>query len=136
MPDFTKLAAYLDSFNKSSPDYDTVCFIKSKIAEDLNDRSTINNGQEDDLSDNEITMSTPEQQAQDNHEGDLMSPAFKELDVLNQLKEEKEQVNMPGDKDHKGNTTLNVATEEAFGDNVLNRKHASFFDLLQQKFKK
>jgi hypothetical protein len=81
-------------------------------------------------------MSTPEQQTQDNHEGDLMAPAFKELDVLNQLKEEKEEVHMPGDKDQKGNTNLDVSTEEAFGDNVLNRKHASLFELLQQKLKK
>lgn len=136
MPDFTKLAAYLDSFDKNSPDYDTVCFIKSKIAEDLNDRQTINNGEADDLTDNEITMSTPEQQSQDNHEGELMAPAFKELDVLNQLKEEKEQVHMPGDRDQKGNVTLDASTEEAFGDNVLNRKQASFFELLQKKLKK
>lgn len=136
MPDFTKLAAYLDSFSKDSPDYDAVCFIKAKIAEDFKDTHTINNGEEDDLTDNEITMSTPENQTQDNHEGEIMSPAFKELDVLNQLKEEKEKVYMPGDKDQKGNTISDASTEEAFGDNVLNRKHASFFELLQQKLKK
>jgi hypothetical protein len=136
MPDFTKLAAYLDSFDKNSADYDTVCFIKSKIAEDLKDTSTINNGEADDLTDNDVTMATPEQQSQENTEGAMMGGAFKELDVLNQLQKEKEEVKMPDSKDKDDNTTLNVATEEAFGDNVLNNKHASLFEVLQKKLKK
>jgi hypothetical protein len=136
MPDFTKLAAYLDSFDKNSLDYDTVCFIKAKIAEDLKDQHTINNGEADDLTDNEVTMSTPEQQSQENTEGDMMGGAFKELEVLNQLKEEKEEVKMPDTKDKDQNTILNVATEEAFGDNVLNNKNASLFEILQKKLKR
>jgi hypothetical protein len=77
MPDFTKLAAYLDSFDKGSPDYDLVCFIKSKIAKDMSDPETINNGEEDDLEDNDITMSTSEQQSESNTEGEMMTGAFK-----------------------------------------------------------
>jgi hypothetical protein len=136
MADFTKLATFLDSFDKSSSEYDLACFIKAKIATDLSDPVTINNGEEDDLDDNDITMSTPEQQSESNTEGDLMAGAFKELDALNKIDEEKEEVVMPGKKDSEGKTQLDVATEEAFGDNIQNQKHASLFKLLQNKIKR
>jgi hypothetical protein len=136
MPDFTKLAAYLDSFDKDSADYDVAQYIKSKIASDLQDRNTVNNGSDEDLDDNDITMSTPDQQTQKNQEGEEMHGAFKELEVMNQLKEEKEEVKIPGEKDENGNTKLDVSTEETFGDNVLNRKNASLFEVLQQKLKR
>ena len=136
MPDFTKLAAYLDSFDKSNPDYDVAQYIKSKIAADLQDSITVNNGNDEDLDDNDVTMSTPEQQSQKNDEGEEMHGAFKELEVMNQLKEEKEEVKIPGQKDENGNTKLDASTEETFGDNVLNRKNASLFEVLQQKLKK
>jgi hypothetical protein len=136
MPDFTKLAAYLDSFSKESPDYDTAQYIKSKIAADLKDTNTVNNGEDAELDDNDVTMSTPEQQTQENQEGEEMHGAFKELDVMNQLKEEKEEVKLPGQKDENGNTKLDVSTEETFGDNVLNRKSASLFEVIKQKLKK
>ena len=136
MPDFTKLAAYLDSFDKGSPDYDVAQYIKSKIATDIQDSGTVNNGNDEELDDNDVTMSTPEQQTQENQEGEEMHGAFKELEVMNQLKEEKEEVKIPGQKDENGNTNLDVSTEETFGDNVLNRKNASLFEVLQQKLKK
>lgn len=136
MADFTKLATFLDSFDKSSNDYDLACFIKAKIAKDLSDQETINNGEKDDLDDNDITMSTPEQQSESNTEGALMAGAFKELDALNKIDEEKEKVIMPGKKDTEGKTRLDVATEEAFGDNIQNQKHASLFKLLQNKIKR
>lgn len=134
MPDFTKLANYLDSFSKGDRSYDLACYIKTKIANDLRDTSTINNGDEEELDDTDITMSTPEQQSSDNVEGDIMSEAFKEFDVLDKLKEEKEHINMPDTKDRQGNPVTDAATEASFGDNVQN-KQASLFDLLKNRFK-
>lgn len=133
MADFTKLAGYLDSFKKEDPSYDLASFIKAKIAEDLKDQTTINNGSEDDLEDNDITMSTPEQQSQENVEGDMMNGAFQELDVLNKLKEEKEEVKIPG-KEKEFN--IDHSTSADFGDNTQNQKQASLFSILQNKLKK
>jgi hypothetical protein len=133
MADFTKLAGYLDSFKKEDPSYDLASFIKAKIAEDLQDQTTINNGSEDDLEDNDITMSTPEQQSQENTEGEMMGGAFQELDVLNKLKEEKEEVKIPG-KEKEFN--IDHSTSADFGDNTQNQKQASLFSILQNKLKK
>lgn len=136
MPDFTKLAAFLDSFSKEDPSYDAACYIKSKIAEDLQDTSTVNNGDADDLTDNDVTMATPEQQTSENLEGELMSGAFAELDALNQIKEEKEEVKLPDTQNTQENKSLEAATLEAFGDNTENRKEASLFELLQKRLRK
>jgi hypothetical protein len=136
MADFTKLAAFLDSFSKEDPNYDTACYIKSKIAEDIQDRGTVNNGEEDDLQDNEVTMSTPDQQTSDNYEGDLMAGAFNELDALNQIKEEKEEIQIPDKSTSQDNKSMEAATLEAFGDNTENRKEASLFSLLQKRIKR
>lgn len=137
MTDFTKLAGYLDSFKKDDVNYDLACYIKAKIAEDLQDRQTINNGEEDDLQDNDITMSTPDQQSADNHEGKLMDGAFAELDVLNDLKEEKEEV-QGMDERHgpRDKPDINLATEQAFGDNSSNQKQATLFDILKKRIRK
>jgi hypothetical protein len=136
MADFTKLATYLDSFGPGDPDYDLVCFIKTKISEDIQDRETINNGKEDDLTDNETTMSTPQQQTNSNTEGELMGDAFKELDVLNQMKEEKEEIKIPGKEDEKAESNVDQASVNSFGDNSQNQKQASFFSALQKRIKK
>jgi len=136
MADFTKLAAFLDSFTKDDVNYDVACYIKSKIAEDLQDRETVNNGESDDLQDTEVTMATPDQQAGDNLEGEIMSPAFKELDVLNQLDEEKEKIEIPDKEFPTSSKDLLSATVDSFGDNAQNRKEASLFSILQQRFKK
>lgn len=136
MSDFTKLASYLDSFSKEQKGYDIACYIKAKIAQDLQDKYTINNGDEAELEDNDITMSTPEQQSSDNYEGKEMDGAFQEFEVLNKLKEEKEEIHMPGQKDNEGRTNLDVSTEEAFGDNMQNQKHASLFYYLKSKLRK
>ena len=136
MADFTKLAAFLDSFTKDDVNYDVACYIKSKIAEDLQDRETVNNGESDNLQDTDVTMSTPDQQAGDNLEGEIMSPAFKELDVLNQLDEEKEKIEIPDKEFPTSSKDLLSATVDSFGDNAQNRKEASLFSILQQRFKK
>lgn len=135
MLDFTKLANFLDSFQKDDPGYDAVEFIKEKIAEDIFDKSTVNNGDEENLEDNDITMSTANQQVKNNLEGKIMDGAFQELDILNKLKEEKERINIPGKKDRNGNTSLDEATDMAYdiGDN--HNKQASLYDLLIKKFR-
>ena len=136
MPNFTKLATYLDAFEPGDPDYDLVCFIKTKISEDIQDKETINNGEEDDLEDNEITMATPDQQSASNDEGKLMDGAFQELDVLNQLKEEKEAIKIPGKEDEKAESNTDQASPNVFGDNSQNQKQASLFQLIQKRIKK
>lgn len=136
MADFTKLAAFLDSFSKEDPSYDAACYIKSKLATDLQDRETINNGEEEDLQDNEVTMATPDQQSADNYEGDLMAGAFNELEALNQIKEEKEEIQIPDKSTPQDNKSMEAATLEAFGDNTENRKEASLFSLLQKRIKR
>jgi len=140
MRDFAKLAAFLDSFEQGDPDYDLACFIKAKVGKDLQDSGTVNNGEDGALDNNDITMSTAEQQSGDNVEGNLMSDAFKELDVLNQIDEEKEKINLPDPKDVTAKPDGNdpgedSATPASFGDGVMNQKQASLFDILQTRFK-
>jgi hypothetical protein len=134
MADFVKLAAFLDSFKKDDEGYDAACFIKAKIAEDFADRQTINNGEETSLDNNDITMSTPEQQASQNVEGKEMDGAFQELDALNEIKEKKENINQDPDKLKLNG--LEMASEQAFGNNPLNQKHASVYELLKRKLNK
>lgn len=136
MLDLTKLATYLDSFEKGDPNYDTACFIKSKIATDLQDRETINNGEEDDLTDNDITMSTPDQQSSKNQEGEMMDGVFQELDALNQIKEEKEEIKLDPRQEVTRNPNLDSASPEDFGNNSLNTKQATLFQILQKKLNK
>jgi hypothetical protein len=133
MPDFTKLAEYLNSFDKESPSYDLVCFIKDKIAQDFKDNATVNNGEEEELDNNDVTMSTPEQQTSENIEGELMSGAFKELDVQNKIQDDKEKVHVVKQPE---NSSLNMSTNQAFGDNAQNQKQASLYDALIKKFRK
>jgi hypothetical protein len=133
MSDLVKLASFLDSFKKEDPGYDAACFIKAKIAEDFADKQTINNGEETSLDNNDITMSTPAQQSAQNIEGQEMNGAFKELDALNDIKEKKEDISQDVDKLKLNG--LEVASQQAFGDNPLNQKHASVYDLLKRKLK-
>jgi len=140
MSDLTKLAAYLDSFHKGDLNYDTACYLRSKLAEDFNDRETVNNGEDEQLEDTDVTMSTPEQQSEKNTEGDIMSGAFRELDVQNKLKEEKEKIIVDPDSiDEKITMTErspDMATSADFGANSPNYKKASLFELLQSKLSK
>jgi hypothetical protein len=133
MPDFTKLASYLNSFDKSSPNYDVVCFLKSKIAADFEDTSTVNNGEEEDLDDNDVTMNTPEHQSEQNTEGDMMDGAFKELDALNQIDKQKEMIDVGSGKSDKDRS---ISSTQSFGDNAGNQKQASVYDLLIKRIKK
>lgn len=133
MSDLVKLASFLDSFKKEDPGYDAACFIKAKIAEDFADKQTINNGEETSLDNNDITMSTPEQQSAQNIEGQQMAGAFQEFDALNDIKEKKEDIGQDADKLKLNG--LEMASQQAFGDNPLNQKHASVYELLKRKLK-
>jgi hypothetical protein len=142
MPDFTKLAAYLDSFDSKDENYDVVCFIKSKIAQDLSDPKTINNADDEELSDNDVTMATPDQQAESNTEGDLMSGAFREFDALNKMQKEKEEVKLSDKKVATKQNSLQSAGSEDFPGigqvhNQVNKVgQISLFDALQTRLKK
>jgi len=98
MGDLTKLASFLDSFKEDSPDYALVQELKQKIADDLQDTSTVNNGDAEELDDTDITMATPQQQTKSNHEGELMGNAFPELDALNQIKDQEDNKLMKSKK--------------------------------------
>jgi hypothetical protein len=81
-------------------------------------------------------MSTPDQQASSNAEGEIMDGAFKELDALNQLKEEKEEIKIPGKQDEQAQSNVDQADHTSFGDNSQNQKQASLFSVLQQRIRK
>jgi len=140
MPALTKLATYLASFHKGDLNYDTACYLRSKLAEDLNDSATVNNGEDEQLEDTDVTMSTPEQQSRENTEGDIMFGAFRELDVQNKLKEEKEKIIVAPDSIDEKITMMerspDMATSADFGTNPSNYKQASLFELLQSKLSK
>lgn len=135
MPDFKKLASYLDSFKKDDPNYDAACYIKAKLANDFNDPETINNGKEENLQDTEVTMSTPEQQSGSNTEGELMSSAFREFDALNALKEQEEKILTNSSKKN-SQISFDAASPQDFGTNAANAKQASLYELLVAKLKR
>lgn len=142
MPDFTKLAAYLDSFASGDENYDIACFIKSKIANDASDPKTINNTDDEELGDNDVTMATPDQQAETNTEGELMSGAFKEFDALNKMKEEKEEIKLPDKEVTERPSSLQSASSGDFPgmgqvhNQVSKLGQLSLFGALQNRLKK
>jgi hypothetical protein len=145
MADFTKLATYLESFKKDDAGYDLVCFIKAKIAEDQSDPLTVNNSEDEELGDNDVTMATPEQQSESNAEGELMHGAFRELDALNELDKREEQINVPVKKKSFSSTPELAGGEDFPGmgqaHNQVRKvgslnKNCSLFDVLQTRLKK
>jgi hypothetical protein len=135
MPNYSKLAAFLNSFDVLDPGYDAVSFIKEKIAQDLQDSNTINNGDEEDLQDNDITMSTPEQQDNENIEGKEMEGAFKELEALNQIDEEKKKIIKPQEQSTYSAMQTDFPSVSVLGNHPNINKQASLFTLLQKKLK-
>jgi len=136
MQDFTKLAAFFDSVTKDDPNYDYVCYIKEKLAEDFSDPFSVNNAEDAELDNPDMTVATPEQQTEDNAEGEIMHEAFQELEALNQIEKEKEQINVP-------NNTMVQANPTDFGNNTLQQKAAeiitspiSLYDVLRSRFVK
>jgi hypothetical protein len=136
MQGFNKLAAFFDSVSEGDPNYDYVCYIKEKIAEDLSDPLSINNGEDAELDNPDMTVATPEQQTEDNAEGELMHEAFQELEALNQIEKEKEKINVP-------TNTMAQANPTDFGNSALQQKAAeiisspvSLYDVLRTRFVK
>lgn len=136
MQDFTKLAAFFDTIAESDPNYDYVCYIKEKIAEDFSDPYSINNADDAELDNPDMTVATPEQQAESNTEGELMHSAFQELEVLNQIEKDKEAINTP-------KNTTEQAHPTDFGNSTLQQKAAeiisspvSLYDVLRARFAK
>jgi hypothetical protein len=136
MQGFNKLAAFFDSVSEGDPNYDYVCYIKEKIAEDLSDPLSINNGEDAELDNPDMTVATPEQQTEDNAEGKLMDEAFQELEALNQIEKEKEKINVP-------TNTMAQANSTDFGNSSLQQKAAeiisspvSLYDVLRTRFVK
>ena len=143
MADLTKLAAFLDSFTPDNSGYDAASYIKAKIAdvqgapaegqENLDD-DTIHNTDEA-LDDADVTSSTNEDKSQENIEGDYMKGAFRDLDVMNELDEEKNKVIPNGD----GTESLNNQGSAGFtsvnpGSN-LQKKASTMFELLRRRLK-
>lgn len=134
MSDFTKLASFLDSFEKNSPGYDTACFIKKKLAEDVTDPLTFNNAEDNDLQDTDLTASSPEQQASKNEEGDMMGSAFPEFEALNQIDKQKEEIHVDGKQT--ANKNLQNNPDESFGDALPQQSQKTLFQHLQEKLRK
>jgi hypothetical protein len=126
MPDFTKLASFLDSFDKESPGYDAVCYIKSKLGQDLQDPYTFNNADEENLEETDITSSTPDQQASKNDEGELMHNAFQELDAMNKIEDQKKEVPVVG---------KNNPPDGSFGAGPSKQNLTTIFQQLQKRLK-
>lgn len=93
MNSLEKVATYLDSFGPEDKNYDYVCYIREKLA-DIQGTQTggITSDSEEDQNTETVGVETAEQdKTNQNLEGNLMTGAFKDLDVLNQLQDEKEK---------------------------------------------
>jgi hypothetical protein len=91
MTSIEKVGFYLNSFDLEDPNYDFACYIKEKLAEQQ--AQVTGNGMHEEDNNESAEVNTPEvDKTEENLEGKLMEGAFKDLDVLNQLNEEKEQI--------------------------------------------
>lgn len=81
MEAFEKIAAFLDTFSPDDENYDYACYVKHKLATELDPRVTQSELSTTEDKDVEETgeLATPDK-ARDNYEGDLMEPAFKDLE--------------------------------------------------------
>lgn len=93
MSSLEKVSVYLDAFQPGDANYDFACYIKEKLAE----ASMVNTEQQtpthEEENNNAKEMETSEfDKTNQNLEGKLMSPAFQDLDALNQIDEEKKEI--------------------------------------------
>ena len=87
MTSFEKLAKYLDSFPSEDSSYDFACYIKEKIASlEAPTGHEEENNQADELAVPGVDK------AKEDTEGAMMSPAFKDLEYLNEAEKEKSQI--------------------------------------------
>jgi hypothetical protein len=135
MFDLTKLSVFLDSVVEQDPNYDYACYIKEKLAEDHRDPFTVNNGDNYELAEPDVTTATPKQQTADNFEGQLMDDAFQELSVQNMLDEEKNTVGKP--KDSSTAKTNNVISNNFIPQQKVARvlvPGVTFYEALRARF--
>jgi hypothetical protein len=93
MNSLEKVAAYLDSFGPEDKNYDYVCYIREKLA-DIQGTQTggiVSDNEEDENSEAKNVEIAEQDKALQNLEGNLMTGAFQDLDVLNQLQDQKEK---------------------------------------------
>jgi hypothetical protein len=93
MNSLEKVAVYLDSFNPEDKNYDYACYIREKLA-DIQGTQTAgitSDSEEDENTEAEGVETAEQDKTNQNLEGNLMTGAFKDLDVLNQLQDEKEK---------------------------------------------
>ena len=88
MNSFEKLAVYLDSFDPRDENYDYACYIREKLANlpagQAAHEEENNNSQEMEIADLD--------KSKQDLEGSMMAPAFKDLDAMNQIDQEKSQI--------------------------------------------
>jgi hypothetical protein len=134
MLNLTKLATFLESVGEQEPNYDYACYIKEKLAEDVNDPLTVNNGEETELTDPDVTSATPEQQTSDNFEGSLMDGAFEELEVQNIIDDEKDKIDPPSANSSSQHKTYPADQQQKVAE-ALNPP-ITFYDMLRSHLAK
>lgn len=95
MTSLEKIAVYLNSFDPQDPNFDFACYIKEKVADSVSQLRQNEMHEEENNESNQ--METPEvDKTNENVEGKMMEGAFQDLDVLNQLQEEKQEIKTSG----------------------------------------
>jgi len=91
MNSLEKISSYLSSFGPEEQNYDYVCYIKEKLADMQATQSTgeTSNQDEQENTDASKVEVAEQDKTQKNLEGELMDGAFRDLDVLNDLEEDK-----------------------------------------------
>jgi hypothetical protein len=91
MNSLEKISSYLSSFGPEEQNYDYVCYIKTKLADMQATQSTGETSNEDDQENTDASKVEVAEQdkSQKNLEGELMDGAFRDLDVLNDIEDDK-----------------------------------------------
>ena len=87
MTSFEKLAVYLDSFTSSADNYDFACYLKEKLA----NLPGVEGHEEENNQADEMAVA-PADKPHENLEGNMLEPAFKDLEQLNEFEAEKGQI--------------------------------------------
>jgi hypothetical protein len=93
MSSLEKVAFYLDAFQPGDANYDFACYIKEKLANVDISQNSSQSGIHEEENNNAQEVETSEfDKTKENYEGNLMQPAFQDLDVLNQLDKQKQEI--------------------------------------------
>jgi hypothetical protein len=87
MTSFEKLAVYLDSFASSADNYDFACYLKEKLA----NLPGVDGHEEENNQADELAVA-PTDKPHENLEGNMLEPAFKDLEQQNEFEAEKSQI--------------------------------------------